>query len=92
MASEAAVAMFAAIWQATNADLDYLWHVCLVFGAVPAIAAVYARTQMPETPRYRLFNELNTQGMLTDMEAVFEREGVLTEGARTVLAHELNGT
>lgn len=90
MASEAAVAMFAAIWQATNADPDYLWRVCLVFGAVPAIAAVYARTQMPETPRYRLFNELNTQGMLTDMEAVFEREGVLTEDARTVLAHELN--
>jgi PHS family inorganic phosphate transporter-like MFS transporter len=87
--SEAFVSIMAAIWAHTLANPDYLWRVCLMFGLFPALVSLYARVQMPESPRYRLYNELNTQGMLTDMEAVFEREGVLTAEARTNLAREL---
>lgn len=43
--------------QAINADvmnLDYVWRLCIGLGAVPAVATVYLRFTMPESPRYAL--------------------------------------
>ncbi|KAI8137502.1 major facilitator superfamily domain-containing protein [Fennellomyces sp. T-0311] len=42
---------------AINADvfnLDYVWRLCIGLGAVPAVATVYLRFTMPESPRYAL--------------------------------------
>ncbi|KAF7728689.1 Inorganic phosphate transporter pho84 [Apophysomyces ossiformis] len=42
---------------AINADvmnLDYVWRLCIGLGAVPAVATVYLRFTMPESPRYSL--------------------------------------
>ena len=34
-------------------NLDYAWRIMLGLGVVPALATVYLREQMPETPAYR---------------------------------------
>ncbi|KAI9029550.1 major facilitator superfamily domain-containing protein [Phycomyces nitens] len=42
---------------AINADvdnLDYVWRLCIGLGAVPAVATIYLRFTMPESPRYSL--------------------------------------
>lgn len=33
-------------------NLDYVWRICIGLGAVPAVATIYARLTLPETPRY----------------------------------------
>jgi MFS family permease len=33
-------------------NLDYVWRICLGLGAVPAVATIYARLTLPESPRY----------------------------------------
>lgn len=43
--------------EAINADvmnLDYVWRLCIGLGAIPAVATVYLRFTMPESPRYAL--------------------------------------
>jgi PHS family inorganic phosphate transporter-like MFS transporter len=32
--------------------LDYVWRLCIGLGAVPAVATIYLRFSMPESPRY----------------------------------------
>jgi MFS family permease len=34
------------------ANLDYVWRICIGLGAVPAVATIYARLTLPESPRY----------------------------------------
>ncbi|CDH49320.1 phosphate transporter [Lichtheimia corymbifera JMRC:FSU:9682] len=49
--------VLAAFKGAINADvfnLDYVWRICVGLGAVPAVATVYLRFTMPESPRYAL--------------------------------------
>jgi len=76
MLSEGVVSLFAKIWIVTGSNPDYLWRICLMFGAIPALLSLWSRITMPESPRWRLFNELNAAGMLSDVEKVFERHGV----------------
>lgn len=45
-----------------KAYIDCVWRICLAFGAVPAVATVYFRMTMPESPRY-------TAHVLGDTEA-----------------------
>eukprot|EP01007_Sphenomonas_quadrangularis_P003250 NODE_60_length_2346_cov_1522.628211_g46_i0.p1 GENE.NODE_60_length_2346_cov_1522.628211_g46_i0~~NODE_60_length_2346_cov_1522.628211_g46_i0.p1 ORF type:complete len:709 (-),score=265.06 NODE_60_length_2346_cov_1522.628211_g46_i0:122-2248(-) len=35
-------------------NLDYVWRICLALGVVPALAAVYFRTRIAESPRYTM--------------------------------------
>ncbi|KAI8393465.1 major facilitator superfamily domain-containing protein [Radiomyces spectabilis] len=35
-------------------NLDYVWRLCIGLGAVPAVATIYLRFTMPESPRYAL--------------------------------------
>lgn len=35
-------------------NLDYVWRLCIGLGAVPAVATIYLRFSMPESPRYAL--------------------------------------
>jgi PHS family inorganic phosphate transporter-like MFS transporter len=56
-ASIVTLVVLAAFKTAVNADvmnLDYVWRICIGLGAVPAIATVYLRFTMPESPRYSL--------------------------------------
>lgn len=32
--------------------LDYVWRIIIGFGALPAVATIYLRSTLPETPRY----------------------------------------
>ncbi|ORY93069.1 phosphate transporter [Syncephalastrum racemosum] len=37
----------------SNVDnLDYVWRICIGFGAVPAVMTIYGRLTLPESPRY----------------------------------------
>ncbi|KAI7852174.1 major facilitator superfamily domain-containing protein [Circinella umbellata] len=35
-------------------NLDYVWRLCIGLGAVPAVATIYLRFTMPESPRYAM--------------------------------------
>lgn len=35
-------------------NLDYVWRMCIGFGAIPACIALYFRLTIPETPRYTM--------------------------------------
>jgi PHS family inorganic phosphate transporter-like MFS transporter len=43
-----------ALLPSTHAGLDLVWRLVLGLGAVPAIATIYFRTRVPETPRFIL--------------------------------------
>jgi PHS family inorganic phosphate transporter-like MFS transporter len=51
------IILLAIFKEAINADtmnLDYVWRLCIGLGAVPAVATIYLRFTMPESPRYAL--------------------------------------
>ncbi|KAI9483467.1 MAG: major facilitator superfamily domain-containing protein [Benjaminiella poitrasii] len=51
------IILLAIFKQAILADmmnLDYVWRLCIGLGAVPAVATIYLRFTMPESPRYAL--------------------------------------
>ncbi|KAI8886160.1 MFS general substrate transporter [Backusella circina FSU 941] len=49
-------------------NLDYVWRLCIGLGAVPAVATIYLRFTMPESPRYSLNVE-------HDVEAAAQAKG-----------------
>lgn len=56
-ASIVTIIVLAIFKDAINADtinLDYVWRLCIGLGTVPAVATVYLRFTMPESPRYAL--------------------------------------
>ncbi len=53
-------ALFA--FPATTAGLNLVWRAVLGLGAVPALATIYFRTKMPETPRFTLAVKGDAQG------------------------------
>ncbi len=71
-----AVVSLAAILVLPVHDLDLVWRIILGFGAVPALATIYFRTKMPETPRF----QLAVQG---DVEAASKTITTLTGKAST---------
>jgi phosphate:H+ symporter len=51
------IILLAIFKNAINAEvynLDYVWRLCIGLGAVPAVATIYLRFTMPESPRYAL--------------------------------------
>ncbi|KAI9310902.1 major facilitator superfamily domain-containing protein [Dichotomocladium elegans] len=48
------LAIFKGAVQADTFNLDYVWRLCIGLGAVPAVATIYLRFSMPESPRYAL--------------------------------------
>jgi phosphate:H+ symporter len=51
------IILLAIFKDAVNADtmnLEYVWRLCIGLGAVPAVATIYLRFTMPESPRYAL--------------------------------------
>ncbi|KAI7905460.1 major facilitator superfamily domain-containing protein [Cokeromyces recurvatus] len=49
-------------------NLDYVWRLCIGLGAIPAVATIYLRFTMPESPRYSLDVE-------HDVEAAAQAKG-----------------
>lgn len=51
------IILLAIFKEAINADtmnLEYVWRLCIGLGAIPAVATIYLRFTMPESPRYAL--------------------------------------
>ncbi len=48
------LAIFKNAIYADQINLDYVWRLCLGFGAIPGVVAIYHRLTMPESPRYTL--------------------------------------
>lgn len=66
---------FQAIGQAsTPPEADWVWRLALMFGAVPAAATFYSRSQMPETARYTALVERDQQQAAMDMGKVLNTE------------------
>lgn len=56
---------------------DKIWRTIVAFGALPAIAALYFRLTIPETPRYTLDVSLDEEKARADVQAYLhgQREG-----------------
>jgi PHS family inorganic phosphate transporter-like MFS transporter len=48
------LAIFKNAIYADQINLDYVWRLCLGFGAIPGVVAIYHRLTIPESPRYTL--------------------------------------
>ena len=48
----AVLAAFKGAIEDNTDNLDYVWRICIGLGAVPAIATVYSRFTLPESPQY----------------------------------------
>jgi PHS family inorganic phosphate transporter-like MFS transporter len=64
----------ATCFQGYPESADLLWRAVLMFGAVPAICAMYFRLTLPETPRYTLYAKNDLAGVNQDMGTVLKRE------------------
>ncbi|KAJ3171819.1 RNA helicase required for poly(A+) mRNA export, partial [Irineochytrium annulatum] len=51
-------------------NLDYVWRICLGFGVIPGLAAIYFRLTIPETPRYTVDVNGDHRKAQKDIEAV----------------------
>ena len=85
-----AAAIFAlimsSIFDATRAtsNPDHLWRIILAFGAVPASCVLYARLNMPETPRYTAFISENASQLVEDMNYVMAADASRIRGTAAV--------
>ena len=55
-------------------NLDYVWRLCIGFGCIPALFAIYFRLTIPETPRYtiEIHNDINRA--VKDVETVIDKK------------------
>jgi len=51
-------------------NLDYVWRLCIAFGALPCLAAIYFRLTVPETPRYTMQVENNINKGVSDVNFI----------------------
>ncbi len=82
-----AAVSLAAILALPSTDLDMVWRIVLGFGAVPAVASIYFRTKMPETPRFQMAVEgdtasaARTVSSLTGQQALSRSDRPTASGA-----------
>ncbi|KAI7884563.1 phosphate:H+ symporter [Lichtheimia hyalospora FSU 10163] len=43
-------------------NLDYVWRLCIGLGCIPAVATIYGRWTMPESPRYAVNVQNDSEG------------------------------
>jgi hypothetical protein len=81
------IVLLAIFKDAINADvynLDYVWRLCIGLGTIPAVATVYLRCTMPESPRYNL----NVNHDVEQAAAAIAIKGeMLTEAALNAAHH-----
>jgi MFS transporter, PHS family, inorganic phosphate transporter len=56
--------------------LDYVWRIVIGLGIVPAIAAIYFRLTIPETPRYTVDVNGDTEKATRDVQKVMAMNSV----------------
>ncbi|KAI3949781.1 hypothetical protein MKW92_039971 [Papaver armeniacum] len=62
-------------------QMDYIWRIIVIFGAIPAALTYYWRMKMPETARYTALVEKNAERAAADMSKVLNKE-IKAETAR----------
>ena len=66
--------IFLAIFKSAIVDditkLDNVWRLCLAFGCVPCLIAIYFRLTIPETPRYTMHIENNIDKGVNDIKYI----------------------
>ncbi|RZC90202.1 hypothetical protein C5167_044830 [Papaver somniferum] len=55
-------------------QMDYIWRIIVIFGAIPAALTYYWRMKMPETARYTALVEKNAERAAADMSKVLNKE------------------
>ncbi|KAG9154852.1 hypothetical protein Leryth_023914 [Lithospermum erythrorhizon] len=60
--------------ESTPSQVDFLWRIILMFGALPALLTYYWRMKMPETARYTALVEKNAKRAASDMSKVLQVE------------------
>uniref|UniRef100_A0ACD5YUF5 Uncharacterized protein n=1 Tax=Avena sativa TaxID=4498 RepID=A0ACD5YUF5_AVESA len=58
--------------KASPDDIDYIWRIVLMLGAIPALLTYYWRMKMPETARYTALVAMNTKKATSDMAQVLD--------------------
>jgi len=53
-------------------NIDMVWRLCVLFGVVPAIAALYFRLTIPESPRYTAYVAGNVNKAKEDIELMMD--------------------
>ncbi|KAM0877172.1 hypothetical protein ACQ4PT_035676 [Festuca glaucescens] len=77
--------------KASPDDIDYIWRIVLMIGAIPALLTYYWRMQMPETARYTALVAKNTKQATSDMSRVLGMHIVPNEEEEAALDHQLVG-
>ena len=55
-------------------NLDIVWRLCLGFGCLPALFAIYFRLTIPETPRYTIEINNDINKAVNDVDCVIDHE------------------
>ena len=61
------LSMFKSSVNANIDNLDYVWRLCIAFGTLPCLVAIYFRLSIPETPRYTMQVENNINKGVNDV-------------------------
>ncbi|KAM0882557.1 hypothetical protein ACQ4PT_032246 [Festuca glaucescens] len=77
--------------KASPDDIDYIWRIVLMIGAIPALLTYYWRMQMPETARYTVLVAKNAKQATSDMSRVLGMHIVPNEEEEAALDDELVG-
>lgn len=68
------LAIFKYAIQSNVDNLDFVWRLCIGFGAIPGCAALYFRLTIPETPRYTMQVKNDLEKGLNDVNKVMSTE------------------
>lgn len=71
----------AAFLNSSPDNVDYVWRIVLMFGAIPALLTYYWRMKMPETARYTALVAKNAKMAAADMSTVLNMHIVPEEEA-----------
>ncbi|KJE93083.1 phosphate transporter [Capsaspora owczarzaki ATCC 30864] len=85
LAAATVTIIFAAIFQNQNQNADSMWRLILMFGAVPTAATMYARLNLPETPRYTLLVKQNAATAASDIAQVLGTAAPAHESVKPVV-------
>ena len=64
------LSMFKSSVNANIDNLDYVWRLCIAFGTLPCLVAIYFRLSIPETPRYTMQVENNINKGVNDVNFI----------------------
>ncbi|KAM3372930.1 hypothetical protein ACQJBY_019715 [Aegilops geniculata] len=78
----------AAFVNSSQDNIDYVWRIVLMFGAIPALLTYYWRMKMPETARYTALVAKDAKMAVSDMSTVLNMHIIPEEDGVTELASQ----